>query len=482
MLDRAESVFEPLPNADDTDLGNTMRFVRLFKDQVRYNASTGNWYIWDGVKWQLDEVNCIMDLTKEVITDIRFQALATEGEEQTTLLRWAKNSESLRSRNAIVSGATSEPKLVVRAHDFDTNPHLLVVRNGTLDLETSTLRASRPEDLCSNQCTVDFDIMAECPKWLGHIEFITQGDKELARYMQIAMGYSLTGYGSSHERAFFFLEGDGANGKNVFIEPIMEILGSYAMVSDGSLLTGDEKSHPAIFADLYGKRFVFVDETRAGRRLNAERVKALVGSKRIKGRYMHKDWFEFEGRFKLWIAGNGRPTMQDTSDGIWTRLHEVPMLGKVGRDVAPVKDYGSVLYREEASGILNWMLEGFRMWTEFGLVKPAIVQRTTDEHRDDEDLEGQFIDECLEVTGSLDDRLMSDAIFNAWFVWAIQSGVSKYQIGTKADFIRRIRGRITKLTGIEQNSKNAVMRDPVTKKPGRGLIGVRFSPYVTFQQ
>jgi putative DNA primase/helicase len=459
----------------DTDTGNSARFTRLFKDTVRYSSDSQKWYIWDGIKWSVDRKNKVLDLTKEVVIDLRYTALATTGEDQIIILAWAKQSESITRRHAMLAGAISEPELVVLPDDFDRDPLLLVVQNGTYDLAHGYLRKSDPEDLCTQQCGVAYEPEAKCPKWLSHIKFITKGDDELARYMQAAAGYWLTGYGSNFERAFFLLQGDGLNGKNAFIEPIMEVMGTYARTGHGTLLTGNDNAHPTVLADLNGARLVFIDETRKDFKLNAERIKALVGSKKIKARFTHKDFFEFEGRFKLVIAGNGQPQMSDTSDGIWSRLHEVPMLGKTGRDVNVIKDFGSVLYKEEGSGILNWLIEGYRMWRDNGLVKPEIVVETVAEHRADEEKDwlGQFIEECILVTNDPSDRILCAETFTAWRMWCLMSNVPKGDIGTKSLFGRHFNKRMEKNFGVPRERLSAAFKDALCNKTVKGHLGIR---------
>jgi putative DNA primase/helicase len=323
----------------------------------------------------------------------------------------------LNRRRAIVAGARSEPNLVVLSDVFDTDPDLLVVRNGVVDLRTGALREARPDDLCSHLAEVEYDANATAERWLGHVRLLTDGGDELARYLARSVGYSLTG--DVGDRKFFFLEGDGSNGKNAFIEPLIQLMGSYAQTTSTALLTGDDQQHPTIMADLLGSRLVFIDETRQGRKLNVERIKALTGSKKVKARFMRKDFFEFDAQFKLWIAGNGRPTVDDPSDGVWDRLHRIVCHGKVD-PARRVNRFGDVLYREEASGILNWALAGLLDWRRGGLAVPASVTADVQEYRDEEDYDGQFVDEWLEVTGEPAHRLVVDDVYTVYRYWALR--------------------------------------------------------------
>lgn len=410
-------------DANASDLGNTVRFVALHRDLARYAADAKRWYVWDGRRWSLDRTNRVMDLTKNVVDAIRAEAVAGDADRDAVArwMAWANQSESIARRKAMVEGALSEPALVTTTDALDSDEHLLVVRNGTVDLRTGELRASRPGDLCTHLAEVDFDAEAECPRWQAHVDFMCNGDPALVAYIQRAVGYTLTG--DVGERNFFILEGTGSNGKNAFVEPLMAVMGSYAQAASTALLTGGDEQHPTILADLVGARLVFVDETRANKQLNVERVKALTGSKRVKARHMKQDFFEYEARFKLWIAGNGQPKWNDPSDGVWARMHRVRCLGKVDES-RKIKNYGDLLYQEEASGILNWALQGLRDWWKLGsLGTPGSVTADVQAYRDEEDYVGQFMDECLVRTGDADDAVTASEIFGSYQVWAALAGL-----------------------------------------------------------
>lgn len=439
----------PLTDVSATDLGNSLRFVKLFKDRARYAADVDRWFVWDGQRWAPDRVGRVFDMTKYVIDDLRRQAFE-DTEHRDEWVRWANLSEAIGRRRAMVEGAQSEPELVVMSDTFDRDENLLVVRNGTIDLRTGELRRSDPADLCSQLAEVDFDADARHDLWSAHVNLVCKGDPELTSYLARAIGYSLTG--NVGARAFFFLEGTGSNGKNAFIEPIMQVMGSYAQTATPALLTGGESDHPTAIADLLGARLVFIDETRKDKPLNAERIKALTGSKRIKARHMRQDFFEFDARFKLWIAGNGTPKMKDDSDGVWKRLHRVICHGKVS-DAQRKDRYGDVLYRDEASGILNWAIAGLLDWRQRGLAVPTSIVADVDEYRHDENYERQFVEEYLEVTGDQDHRMTNESLWMTYSYWCASNGIrgndvkiaavlSKSIVSLELDGVERFIGRI----------------------------------------
>lgn len=445
-----------------TDMGNTLRLVNVVGDRLRYAVDEERWYVWDGRRWAPDRTNRALDLTKEVLVDIRRSALEAGADDQDRLNQWATQSEHIARRNAMLAGAQAEPSLVMTVDGLDVDPNLLVVRNGTLDLKTGQLREANRDDLCSRLAEVDYDPDARCPRWEGHINLLCNGDPTLRAYIQRAVGYTLTG--DVGARSFFFLEGTGSNGKNAFIEPIMMMLGSYAQTATSALLTGGDEQHPTILADLLGTRLVFIDETRQGKALNVERVKALTGSKRVKARRMRQDFFEFDAQFKLWIAGNGQPTIRDSSDGVWNRMNRILCHGKVA-PAQRIDRFGDLLYQEEASGILNWALAGLADWRQLGsLGQPDSIREDVQSYRDEEDYVGQFLDDIVVRTNDPNDFVSSQMMYIEYAAWAARHGLRGPDLLNASHLSRGLAGH-----GLERDTRT----HEGAKR--RGFRGVRYA-------
>jgi putative DNA primase/helicase len=114
----------------------------------------------------------------------------------------------------------------VTVDELDRNPWLLNVQNGTLDLRSGELRPHRREDLLTRLAPVAYDQAAQCPTWLAFLNRIMAGNQDLIRFLQRAIGYTLTG--SARERVLFMLHGGGANGKSTLLETVADLMGDYA--------------------------------------------------------------------------------------------------------------------------------------------------------------------------------------------------------------------------------------------------------------
>jgi putative DNA primase/helicase len=133
---------------------------------------------------------------------------------------------------------------------------------------------------------------------------------------------------------------------------------------------------------------VLFDETKRKerRRLEVEQIKRLTGSRRVRAHFMRQDEFDFEITSTFILLSNNLPAVEDSSNGIWDRLklvvcrHRIAdQLAKLGR--RPDEDVGLKL-RAELPGILNFMVQGCRLWREEGLGAPVdVLQATTDYKR-----------------------------------------------------------------------------------------------------
>lgn len=417
---RAEEILEHRPAENATDTGNAELFVRVFGGDLRYVPKLG-WLHWDSRRWARDEGNRALDLTGRLPDLLR----ETHGDDR-AWIRWAHTSEAAARREAVLRLAAAHPSVVASADGFDADPDLLVVRNGTLDLRSGELRESRRGDLCTQLAEVSHDPAATSSNWETAVRAITGYDNAAYRYVQRALGYSLTGHVT--ERKFFFLHGDGFNGKNTLVEPVMKLLGTYAVQSNAKLFGGGGE-HDTIVASLLGRRLVFVDELPDRRGMNVERLKNLTGSAQIRAHFMRQDEFTFTNQVKLWLTCNGDPPITDDSRAVWDRMHRITCPTRFGESGLPlIRGYGELLYRDEAPGILNWLIDGLRAYRSEGLNPPAAVLDAVEEYRSEEQHLERWVTETLSRVDAPDPEmyfLSNASLRGSWELWAAANGVPK---------------------------------------------------------
>ena len=79
------------------------------------------------------------------------------------------------------------------------------------------------------------------------------------------------------------------------------------------------------------------------------------------------------------MATNHKPVIKGTDHGIWRRIKLIPFTERIPEEKQD--KHLELKLREEASGILNWLLEGIANWKQERLKTPKAVLFATDEYR-----------------------------------------------------------------------------------------------------
>ena len=261
---------------------------------------------------------------------------------------------------------------------------------------------------------------AECPLWMDFLSDVTAGNEELIRYLQRAIGYSLTGLTTEH--CMFMLWGTGRNGKSTFLEVIHHLMGEYAKAAHmNTFMVQQNEGIPNDLAALSSARFVSATESDEGKRLAESKIKQITGGDTITARFLHKEFFEFKPQFKIWLGTNHRPTIYGTDEGIWRRIRLIPF--EVYIPDGKVDEKLTQKLISEASGILNWALQGLEEYRLHGMMEPDIVRATTDEYRAQQDWMTRFLEEDTEP--SLMDDVPARKLYEKYVDWCQKTGEFK---------------------------------------------------------
>lgn len=374
---------------DDTDLGNATRLRRLAGADLRHVAGVG-WHTYEneGV-WRADETARATWLTSRVAADVRAlrnHLLETDAPEPVAR-RWDahhRRTASAAGARAMLELAAAHPDLALTTRALDPDPWLLRAPNGTVELRSQALRASRRGDLHTREAGVAFPthgVDRACP---GFERFAAGAlpDPEVRAYVQRVCGYLLTGDVS--EQAFWYLHGERGAGKSTLAEVMRLVLGGYAHVADDELLY-NAGAHSTNVVDLLGKRLVIKDELSRTRRLDTARLNAIASGGVLTGRRMRQDQVVIPITAKLLLTSNDPAPMGGSAkDGVWRRAKTVAFARAVPAG-SVVRDYARLLVADEGPGILWWCLAGLRGYLELGgLGEPGSVTRDVDAYRESE--------------------------------------------------------------------------------------------------
>ena len=401
-----------------TDMGNAQRFAADHAGSVLFDHTRKCWFSFSGTHWARQKTGEVMRKGRETVSNIyRIAAETKDDDERKRLVSHAQASESERALRAMLSLAQSEEELAVSAEALDQNGKLVNLTNGTLDLETIRLRDHDPADLITHVLSVAYDRRAKAKRWLSFLARVLDNDKDLIRFVQRAVGYSLTG--STREQCFFLLYGTGANGKSTFIETLHTLLGPLAQSARfESFLVKKGDTIPNDIARMHGARFVSAVEASGERRLDEPTIKSLTGGDTITARFMRGEFFDFKPAFKLWLAANHKPIIQGTDLAIWRRVKLIPFTVTI-----PEKERDPDLpdkLAEELPGILAWAVEGCRQYQRYGLGRCRAVEAHTAAYKSEQDILREFIDDVC-VLGPLQ-QVTKPLLYLRYSNWAKGNG------------------------------------------------------------
>ncbi len=413
-------VKKPLKEYDMTDTGNAQRFIDKYKGNVRYSYVSKTWSFWDGKKWQEDLTGELKKLVDEMLEDMKREAFDCDDEEkQEALLKWCTKSQSSKMKQNLLTESQHLDGVPVLPQEMDANADMFNCQNGIVNLRNGELLPHDSNMLCTKIGYSEYDNAKDKKpeRWLKFLDEITDGDKELQRYLQKAVGYSLTG--SIREQCAFFLYGVGNNGKSTFLDIIRDIAGSYsANVQPETIMIKryDGNSANSDIARLKGSRFVTSVEPNEGLRLNEGLLKQLTGEDTITARFLYGKEFEFKPEFKLWCGTNHKPTIRGTDVGIWRRIRLIPFTVQIPKH--KVDKTLKYKLRKELPQIFNWAVEGCLMWQEEGLEPPKCVQDAVNEYKNEMDILASFVESCINVVYNANAETKANDLYETFSCWA----------------------------------------------------------------
>ena len=230
---------------------------------------------------------------------------------------------------------------------------LLPVANGLLDLSTAELLPHSPDFFSVVAIDTAFDPAATCPRWDAYIRDVTANDDTKAAVLQEMAGVCLDA--NSTLKWFGILHGSGDNGKSVYLNTVVSVLGERN--TSGTPLA--KLAERFDWWALFGKLLNAVGDDAYHESKDESELKKGTGHDAVVFEAKGRDPISARNTAKLIFSVNTVPTFSDPTDAVWNRLVLVPFT----RTFTDAEKVPAMLHPAgyfNMSGVLNWMIAGLQ--------------------------------------------------------------------------------------------------------------------------
>lgn len=423
-------------------------FSRVFghwlSGKVCYVPEEKAYRIWDGTHWAKDsDSKRIHRLCKKFVDELILYAQCDPGVSDAMrgdLVTFANKYNKLSERKKLIEDTCCE--VTVCASEFDAKDNLLNVANGVIDLDTlEFVDEHNPEDRLSKIANVEYDPSATCEEWVRFIDESLGGDKETIRYLQKVMGIALTT--DTSQECMFLLLGKTRSGKSTTVETIQTMLNSgedgYACACNPETFAvkrNVDSSRPSSdIARLRGCRFAVAAEPSKSMLFDVARLKQLTGRDSVVARFLNQNEIQFKPQFTLVMTANNGPKVNDATLFESDRIFVIPFDNHLEKSERDTKLKDRLVKPKSLSGILNWCLEGLRLYKEEGLEPSPAITAATQKYAHDSDKIACFFDDCMIRD---DGNSTGNYVYQSYKSWCISSG---YSPEGKQQFFKELRAR-----------------------------------------
>ena len=362
-----------LGSGRDGEYGAAYGMYTLALDRFCYAIDQECWYQYNGAAWKEVKPDVVQGLCDELYHGIGFALVDKDerinADNANVMLKMLNKYNSRKNAVLIL-----KQFVMVNKSDFDKNDMLVAMPNGyTIDLadNAGTIRKSCPTDYITKTTSVSITDTEEdfCEGFDEYIHSLF-ADEDVHSYQQRACGYGLTGL-KSEKKLFITWGENGNNGKSTFLEMLKDTFKDYAKTVDSSLLLSsrfgrDSEAATPQLAELNGVRLVLADEVGKGKKFDTATVKRITGGAAIRARKLHQDSVEFIPKFKLMLAVNDVPQLQDAQDtALKLRMRILPYDATFTTGDKSIEQ--KIHSDEWKRALLRWCVEGYRLYEAIGL-------------------------------------------------------------------------------------------------------------------
>ena len=416
------------------DIGMATLMSDLYQNNIRYCPQNDCWYIWDKCWQKQGENGAISDMLQTLLNLLILYCMevsheVADNKEAVELIdKYRKYISSIRKYTPM-RNIMEVLKTMVRMSlkDMDSNPYLLNTTTVAYDLRTGDIiHDITPYNVTKKTtCSLPNAFTKRCDRWYQFIDEITGGNKEKAKFLQRAMGYSILGV--NREECMFIAYGAKTrNGKGTLFSTINTVLGEdYADSAPPDLICENKQGRKTDFnapqpalAKLVGTRLVRMSESARDVRLDAASMKTMTGRDTLITRGLFQNSFSFVPQFTLWLETNHLPAATDDTVFTSNRIYVVEFNEQFtgGNQDKNLKELFAL--PENRPTILQWLFDGCADYIRNGLSAPECIVEATKNYRKLHDRVGNFIEDRCDIGD--DKAILRGSLYSAYSQWCVK--------------------------------------------------------------
>lgn len=412
---REKAVQDALLKEGAHDEGNAQCVHLRHKEKFLHSESLG-WLAHTGTHWSMDEAEAAVEraITDTLIARLNLAVKAELSEDR--IRKFIPNSGR-------VQGAKSQMRSLVSVapERFDIEPDYLNCKNGIVDLRTGELFGHSTAQRFMHCTLVDYLPRTDHSLWSNWLTDAVGAP--MADWLQMAVGYSLTGH--TREEVLFYLYGPPRSGKGTFTETLLGLLGvplakevSFSMFL--AQRTGDSQNFD--LAPLKPCRFLAASESNSYERFNEAKIKALTGGNEVYCAFKHRNHFNYRPQFKIWLSSNHPINADPDDEAVWGRLRVIEFPhSHLGNEDKSLKH--TMRSPEALQGVLAWAIAGAQRWYKLGNAGLPEIEgsaKTKNIHRSELDNVQAWLEECCSLA---DVFYAYSSLYNSYELWCKSNGV-----------------------------------------------------------
>ncbi|GAB3991883.1 phage/plasmid primase, P4 family [Spirosoma daeguense] len=323
-----------------------------------------------------------------------------------------------------------QSRILVRERESDVV--LINLANGTFEVtpQGQRLRPADKNDFLTYQLPFAYDPDAQSPLFDEYLR-IVQPDEECQRLLAEFIGYLFVSSDCLKLEKALILYGSGANGKSVFFEIILALLGTQNVSSFSLASLTDEKGYHR--AKLQNVLVNYASEITE--KLDANMFKQLASGEPIEARLPYGQPFILTNYAKLIFNCNELPRGAEQTPAFFRRFSIVPFDVTIPESRQD-RQLSSKIIQRELSGVFNWVLNGLKhLLEQRKLTDPPAVREQLKAYQLESDSVKLFLDEFRYVKSSSHHRSVKD-LYNQYRNFCLEDG---HRPVSRTTFMKRLR-------------------------------------------